>query len=117
MYYTSVGEINYVCTAEYEYEYKLRSEVNRKLRTFAALEYPLLAGRGFNLTISSKDLTISSKVGEGGLVAQHGQSEGRVNHETIQKASPRWDSDPRQRVYETLLIIPLRSGSAPSETA
>ena len=71
------------------YEYKLKSEINRKLRTFISLEYPLLAERGFSLTISSKDLTISSKdltisskVGGASMVAQPGSSEGAVNHET-----------------------------------
>jgi hypothetical protein len=87
------------------FEYKMKSEIRRKLQTFATLEYPLLVERGFDLTISSKNLTISSKVEEAALVAQLGQGEGRVNHETtIQKASPRWDSDPRPRVYETLAL-------------
>jgi hypothetical protein len=43
------------------FEWKMKSEIKQKLRIFEALEMPLLQEQGFDLTVLSKNLTISSK--------------------------------------------------------
>ena len=43
------------------FEWKMKSEIRRKLRTFESLELPLLQSHGFDLTINSMSLTTNSK--------------------------------------------------------
>jgi hypothetical protein len=52
-------------TISKSYQYKMKSSIRRKWRTFVNLELPLLQRSGIildNLTIFSKDLTVFSKV-------------------------------------------------------
>lgn len=83
------------------YSRKMRSVINKKLQTFYSLEAPLLAKHGFNVTIGSNAATANGNAQE----AKTAQSEGSVNLAIIEREnSPRRDSDPRPKVYETFAL-------------
>ena len=44
------------------FEWKIKSDIKRKLATFESLELPLLQTHGFHLTTNCKELTANSKV-------------------------------------------------------
>jgi hypothetical protein len=85
------------------YERKMRCIINRKLQILTKFEIPLLLDKGFNVTADSSSVTTGSNT-TNALVANAGQSEGRVNYEVEQEESPRRDSDPRPKVYETFAL-------------
>lgn len=85
------------------YERKMRHAINRKIQTFVKLEIPLLMEKGFDVTANGNAVTTGSNA-TNDLVAKTGQSEGRVNYETISEKSPKRDLNPRPKVYETFAL-------------
>ena len=54
------------------YERKIRYSINRKITTLTKLELPLLASRGFNVTIHCNSVTASSNAPRGSAAAAVG---------------------------------------------
>ena len=66
------------------YEYRIKSDIKRKLKTFQRLELPLLQKHGYTLDvglpINPQNLSANPQTPDA-LVAKTVQSEGFVNHE------------------------------------
>jgi hypothetical protein len=74
------------------YERKIRYSINRKITTLTKLELPLLASRGFNVTIHCNSVTARSNAPRGSpsLVGR-----GIANQSTMREKRGEWDSNPR----------------------
>ncbi len=95
-----------------QHEYRIKSNIRKKLQTFEKFELPLIIAKSgllptaktyYGLIANSQQLITGSQTVDY-LVAKTVQSEGRVNREVKEEenSSPRRDSDPRPKVYENL---------------
>jgi hypothetical protein len=74
------------------YERKIRYSINRKIGTLTKLEMPLLASRGFNVTIHCNSVTTCSNAPWGSAAAV---GRGVANQSTMREKRGEWDSNPR----------------------
>jgi hypothetical protein len=82
----------------------MRHSIRHKLNVFENLEKPLLINAGFLQTTSVSADTNAVSADNNAIVAKAGQSEGGVNNEIGRNESPKGDSNPRPKVYETFAL-------------